>query len=89
MCCVFFVQKKAPTGFEPVVKELQSSALPLGYGALVLLCALPQKATVLFYTHLFVLSRGGCVFFMLCSSYIPLAISSDEVLSNKSSRSSV
>ena len=24
---------KAPTGFEPVIEDLQSSALPLGYGA--------------------------------------------------------
>ncbi len=24
---------EAPTGFEPVVEDLQSSALPLGYGA--------------------------------------------------------
>ncbi len=25
---------EAPTGFEPVIKVLQTSALPLGYGAL-------------------------------------------------------
>ena len=29
--CWLFVE--APTGFEPVVKVLQTSALPLGYGA--------------------------------------------------------
>ncbi len=27
---------EAPTGFEPVIEDLQSSALPLGYGALKL-----------------------------------------------------
>jgi hypothetical protein len=26
---------EAPTGFEPVIKVLQTSALPLGYGALL------------------------------------------------------
>lgn len=27
-------QMEAPTGFEPVMKVLQTSALPLGYGAI-------------------------------------------------------
>ncbi|CDK43458.1 conserved hypothetical protein [Listeria monocytogenes QOC1] len=27
------MQMEAPTGFEPVIKVLQTSALPLGYGA--------------------------------------------------------
>ena len=30
-----FVNMEAPTGFEPVVKVLQTSALPLGYGAIL------------------------------------------------------
>ncbi|EFS02270.1 conserved hypothetical protein, partial [Listeria seeligeri FSL S4-171] len=28
------MQMEAPTGFEPVIKVLQTSALPLGYGAI-------------------------------------------------------
>ena len=29
---------QAPTGFEPVIKVLQTSALPLGYGAIYNIC---------------------------------------------------
>ncbi len=31
------IKMEAPTGFEPVMRELQSLALPLGYGAINLL----------------------------------------------------
>ena len=33
----WFISTKAVTGFEPVMKVLQTSALPLGYTAIILL----------------------------------------------------
>lgn len=44
MICIhtFFVILEGPTGFEPVLRELQSLALPLGYGSAREIIALPM-----------------------------------------------
>ena len=33
LACIFLIKMEAPPGFEPGMEVLQTSALPLGYGA--------------------------------------------------------